>query len=52
MIYAISFKMYISYQRIKLARDFLLTISLIEINIIRFSTFNLFETKFAMSMND
>ena len=52
MIYATSFEMYISYQRINLARDFLLIISLIKINITRSSTLNLFETKFAMSMND
>ena len=44
--------MYILYQRINLARDFLLTTLLTEINITRFSILNLFETKFVMSMND
>ena len=52
MIYATSFKMYILYQRINFAEDFLLTTSLIEINIIRSSILNLFEMKFAMSMNN
>ena len=52
IIYAISFKMYISYQRINLARDFLLTISLTEINITRSLILNLFELEFAISMND
>ena len=52
MIYAISFKIYILYQQINFAQDFLLTILLIEINIIRSSILNLFETKLVISMND
>ena len=52
MIYVISFKMYILYQRINLARDFLLTISLTEINITQFSILSLFETGFVMSINN
>ena len=52
MIYATSFEMYISYQQINLARDFLLITLLTEINIRRFSILNLFETKFVISMND
>ena len=52
MIYTTSFEMYISYQRINLARDFLLTTSLTEINITRSSILNLFEKKFIISIND
>ena len=52
MIYATSFEMYISYQWINFAQDFLLTTSLTEINITQFLILNLFETKFVMSMND
>ena len=44
--------MYISYQRINLARDFLLTTLLTEINMTRFSILNLFETEGVMTMND
>ena len=52
MIYTTSFEMYILYQQINLARVFFLTISLTEIDIIRFSILNLFETKFAMPISD
>ena len=52
MIYATLFEMYISYQQINLARDFLLTTLLTEINITRSSTLNLFETEFVIPMND
>ena len=44
--------MYILYQRINFARDFLLTTSLIEINIIQSSILRLLETEFVMPMND
>ena len=38
--------------KINLARNFLLTTSLTEINIIQFSILSLFRTKFVKSMND
>ena len=52
MIYTTSFEMYILYQRINLARDFLLKTLLTESKITRSSILNLFETKFIMSMSD
>ena len=52
MIYATSFEIYILYQQINLARDFLLTTSLIEISITRSSILNLFETKIVMLLSD
>ena len=52
MIYATLFEIYILYQRIDIARDFFLTTSLTEINIIRFSILSLFKREFVMSMND
>ena len=44
--------MYISYQRINLAQDILLTILLNEISIIRSLILNLFETEFVISINN